>query len=272
MKSLCFALIVIHALSGTSVLAQAWPPWAEDAFSSSPRYPRTFSSPPFASPPLKQALPRDDVVRRPRPLNRAIQDGGARPEIAPQAPPVVAFSYNFVANSIVIDLRARTLYYVLDNQQAYAYPIGIGREGFSWNGTETVSRKQAWPDWYPPPEMRERDPSLPERMTGGLRNPLGAMALYLGNSLYRIHGTNDAKSIGRAESSGCFRMLNSQVLHLAALTQIGTPVKVTPSLEVSDQVSQSPVPVGAPKSSSMSADYRSLREELLHGPAPPGRR
>src|SRR6185437_13791702 len=101
------------------------------------------------------------------------------------------------------------------------------------SGTETVSRKQAWPDWYPPAEMRERDPQLPEKMAGGLKNPLGAMALYLGNTLYRIHGTNDAKSIGRAASSGCFRMLNAHVLHLASITEIGTTVNVVSSLQVS---------------------------------------
>src|SRR5262249_45009963 len=85
-----------------------------------------------------------------------------------------------------------------------------------------------WPDWYPPEEMRDRDGRLPEKMTGGLKNPLGAMALYLGNSLYRIHGTNDAKSIGQAASSGCFRMLNGHIVDLASRVEIGTPVGVVP--------------------------------------------
>ena len=122
-----------------------------------------------------------------------IRDGGARPAIAPQAPVQVAFLHDFHINSIVIDTGGRKLYYVLPEGRAYEYAISVGREGFNWSGTEAVSRKQAWPDWYPPAEMRERDPRLPGKMTGGLKNPLGAMALYLGNTLYRIHGTNDAQ-------------------------------------------------------------------------------
>ena len=126
--------------------------------------------------------------------------------------------------------------------EALRYPISVGREGFSWTGAETISRKAEWPDWHPPEEMRWRDPRLPEKMTGGVKNPLGAMALYLGNSLYRIHGTNDATSIGRAASSGCFRMLNGHVVDLAARVDIGTTVQVVhrlpPELEkvVADQV------------------------------------
>jgi lipoprotein-anchoring transpeptidase ErfK/SrfK len=148
----------------------------------------------------------------------------------------MAFPYDFPANSIVIDTGGRTLYYVLADKRAYQYRIAVGREGFSWTGTEKVSRKQEWPDWYPPAEMRQRDPSLPVKMTGGLRNPLGAMAIYLGDTLYRIHGTNDERSIGRAESSGCFRMLNSAVTHLASITEIGTPVAVVHSLPARQDV------------------------------------
>ena len=140
-------------------------------------------------------------MHRPK-IGGDIRDGGPRPEIAPKTPPTVAFAHDFPANSIVINTGARKLYYVLGNGQAYEYAVSVGREGFNWAGTETISRKQAWPDWHPPAEMRDRDPSLPEKMTGGLKNPLGAMALYLGTTLYRIHGTNDVKSIGRAEVVG----------------------------------------------------------------------
>ncbi len=133
------------------------------------------------------------------------------------APPKVPFHSNFAANSIVIDSAGRTLYFILSPSEAYQYPISVGREGFSWTGTEVISRQQAWPDWHPPKEMIARDPRLPDKMTGGLKNPLGALALYLGNTLYRIHGTNDPKSIGQAASSGCFRMMNEHVLHLASL-------------------------------------------------------
>ena len=159
-----------------------------------------------------------------------IRSGGARPMIAPMAPPKVPFHSNFAANSIVIDSAGRTLYFILSPSEAYQYPISVGREGFSWTGTEVISRQQAWPDWHPPKEMIARDPRLPDKMTGGLKNPLGAQALYLGNTLYRIHGTNDPKTIGQAASSGCFRMMNEHVLHLASLAPIGTPVTVVKHL------------------------------------------
>lgn len=157
-------------------------------------------------------------------------DGGARPHIAPLAPPKVGFISSYQPGSIVIDTGRRTLYYVVSANAAYQYPISVGKQGFSWTGTEAVSRIAEWPDWYPPAEMRERRPDLPEKMTGGLKNPLGASAIYLGNTLYRIHGTNDPKSIGRAESSGCIRMLNAHAIHLASLVHVGTPVTVVPSL------------------------------------------
>lgn len=159
-------------------------------------------------------------------------DGGQRPTIAPRAPSVVPFAAasTYKPGSIVIDTSARRLYYVRNAMSAFAYPIGVGRDGFSWTGKETVSRIADWPDWYPPAEMRKRKPELPERMLGGLKNPLGAKAIYLGNTLYRIHGTNDPNSIGRAASSGCFRMLNGHALDLAGRVDVGTPVTVVSSL------------------------------------------
>lgn len=220
---------------------------------------------------------------RPRGSDSGTREGGARPRIAPQAPPVVAFTHDFPVNSIVIDVGGRKLYYLLPEGRAYEYAISVGREGFNWTGSELVSRKQEWPDWHPPAEMRERDQSLPVKMTGGQKNPLGAMALYLGDTLYRIHGTNDAKSIGRAASSGCFRMLNAHILHLASITEIGTPVMVVASLPTQPRISdapaavQPPSPTSAPQATGQSArrqrreerrpdrasDYRALREELL---------
>lgn len=158
-------------------------------------------------------------------------NGGNRPYIRAVAPPVVAFSGPYATGSIVIDASKRKLYYVLSSTSAYAYSIGVGRQGFGWSGKEKVSRVADWPDWYPPADMRKRKPELPQRMLGGIRNPLGAKAIYLGNTLYRIHGTNEPKSIGRAESSGCFRMLNENVLHLASLVRVGTEVTVVRSLD-----------------------------------------
>jgi lipoprotein-anchoring transpeptidase ErfK/SrfK len=157
-------------------------------------------------------------------------DGGPRPVIRPVAPPRVYFPNREKTGTILIDTAQKKLYYTLAANAAYEYPISVGREGFTWTGAEKVSRIAEWPDWYPPKEMLQRDPRLPVKMSGGLRNPLGAVALFLGNSLYRIHGTNDAKTIGLAASSGCFRMLNEHALHLASLATVGTTVKVLPHL------------------------------------------
>ncbi len=173
--------------------------------------------------------------------------GGARPVIAPKAPPIVPFSAAYKPGSIVIDTGARKLYYVRGHMSAFAYSIGVGRDGFSWTGKEKVSRISDWPDWYPPAEMRKRKPELPERMLGGLNNPLGAKAIYLGSTLYRIHGTNDPKSIGRAESSGCFRMLNANVMHLSSLVSIGTEVTVVRSLGRGSVTADAAKEVGSPK-------------------------
>lgn len=159
-----------------------------------------------------------------------VQEGGPRPSISPTAPPVVAFGGSQGAGTVVIDTRSRSLYYVLGGGRAYRYGVAVGREGFGWTGTQRVSRMASWPDWRPPAEMRDRDPRLPELMTGGVRNPLGARAIYLGSTLYRIHGTNDSRSIGSASSSGCFRMTNSSVTHLSNLVRVGTTVQVVNGL------------------------------------------
>ena len=147
-----------------------------------------------------------------------------------EAPHTVAFTRDLEPGSILVRTSERKLYFVLPGGQALVYPIGVGRDGFRWSGVQHVARKAEWPDWHPPAEMRERDPRLPVKMTGGVNNPLGAVAIYLGNTLYRIHGTNDPNSIGRAASSGCFRMLNGHALDLAARIDVGTPVTVVSSL------------------------------------------
>lgn len=160
----------------------------------------------------------------------AKMSGGGKPHISAVSPPKVSFPNSYGAGTIVIDTAGRRLYYVLSSTTAYSYPVAVGKAGFAWTGTQKISRKVAWPDWRPPKEMLARKPHLPEHMTGGVRNPLGAMALYLGNSLYRIHGTNDAKSIGTAASSGCIRMTNGHVTHLSKLAQVGTTVRVLSKL------------------------------------------
>jgi lipoprotein-anchoring transpeptidase ErfK/SrfK len=153
-------------------------------------------------------------------------DGGERPDFKPAEPPIVYFDQPEEPGSIIVDTANRKLYYVLPGKKAYAYPISVGRDGFTWSGTEKISRIAAWPSWTPPPEMHKRIPGLPVTVTGGLKNPQGARALYLGNTIYRIHGTNNDRTVGRANSSGCFRLMNEHVVHLAQIAKVGTKVKV----------------------------------------------
>ena len=128
--------------------------------------------------------------------------------------------------TVVISTAERRLYYVLGNGQAISYGIGVGRPGFQWAGLKTITAKREWPDWRPPPQMLRRRPDLPRYMAGGINNPLGARAMYLGGSLFRIHGSNEPETIGQAVSSGCIRMHNSDVVDLYSRVRVGTPVIV----------------------------------------------
>jgi lipoprotein-anchoring transpeptidase ErfK/SrfK len=130
------------------------------------------------------------------------------------------------AGTVVISTSQRRLYYVLGNGRALRYGVGVGRQGFSWSGTKRVTRKREWPDWRPPAAMLKRRPDLPRHMVGGIDNPLGARAIYLGSSLYRIHGSNEPNTIGAAVSSGCIRMTNRDVTDLYERVRIGTRVVV----------------------------------------------
>ena len=132
------------------------------------------------------------------------------------------------AGTVIVDTPHTYLYYVLGNGKAIRYGIGVGRDGFTWSGTETVSRKAEWPDWTPPPEMIARQPYLPRFMAGGPSNPLGARAMYLGNTIYRIHGTNAPETIGQNVSSGCIRLVNEDVQDLYSRVNVGTKVIVLP--------------------------------------------
>jgi lipoprotein-anchoring transpeptidase ErfK/SrfK len=128
----------------------------------------------------------------------------------------------------VIDTPHTYLYYVLGGGRAIRYGIGVGREGFTWSGTQTIARKAEWPDWTPPAEMIARQPYLPRFMAGGPSNPLGARAMYLGDTIYRIHGTNAPLTIGTRVSSGCIRLVNADVMDLYSRVNIGTKVVVLP--------------------------------------------
>ncbi|MHA1523746.1 MAG: L,D-transpeptidase [Alphaproteobacteria bacterium] len=128
--------------------------------------------------------------------------------------------------TIIVNTKERRLYYVLKGGKAIRYMVGVGRQGFAWKGTNRITRKAEWPSWTPPPAMRKREPWLPVTMKGGKDNPLGARALYLGNTLYRLHGTSNRKSVGQAVSSGCIRMMNEDVIDLYGKAKIGTKVIV----------------------------------------------
>jgi lipoprotein-anchoring transpeptidase ErfK/SrfK len=138
----------------------------------------------------------------------------------------VSYPANHRPGTIVISTRDRRLYLVLGNGQALAYGIGVGRVGFTWSGVTRISAKREWPSWTPPAQMRQRRPDLPRHMAGGVDNPLGARAMYLGSSLYRIHGSNEPETIGQAVSSGCFRLTNEDVIDLYNRVQVGATVIV----------------------------------------------
>ena len=138
----------------------------------------------------------------------------------------VNFAGNYAPGTIYINTAERRLYLVLANSQALRYGIGVGRDGFRWSGTHRITAKKEWPSWTPPSQMLRRRPDLPRHMAGGLDNPLGARAMYLGSPLYRIHGSNKPETIGQAVSSGCFRMTNEDVTDLYSRVSVGTTVIV----------------------------------------------
>ena len=159
--------------------------------------------------PLAHSLPFEDIA----------------PDLRRQ---LVVYPGHVAAGTVVIDTANTQLYYVLGEGKAIRYGIGVGRDGFRWSGTETVTRKAEWPDWTPPAEMILRQPYLARWMAGGEGNPLGARAIYLGNTVYRIHGTNMPDTIGERVSSGCIRMLNADVVDLYDRINVGTKIVVLP--------------------------------------------
>jgi lipoprotein-anchoring transpeptidase ErfK/SrfK len=138
----------------------------------------------------------------------------------------VNFPENYAPGTIIVNTAERRLYLVIGNGQALRYGIGVGRDGFRWGGVHRISAKKEWPSWTPPSQMLARRPDLPRHMEGGIDNPLGARAMYLGSTLYRIHGSNEPETIGQAVSSGCFRMTNDDVTDLYSRVSIGATVVV----------------------------------------------
>ena len=139
---------------------------------------------------------------------------------------IVDFETTLAAGSVLVDTSDRFLYYIMGDGKAMRYGVGVGREGFEWTGTNRISRKAEWPGWTPPAAMRARQPGLPAYMPGGPDNPLGARAMYIGSTLYRLHGTSDPYSIGQAVSSGCIRLMNEDVIDLYERVKVGALVVV----------------------------------------------
>jgi len=166
---------------------------------------------------------RNAIAMRPPETEPAAQRPPLDPKFLPQT---VAYHGPEKSGTIIVDTSARFLYLVQENGQAIRYGIGVGRPGFTWSGVKQITAKREWPDWIPPEEMLRRQPGLPHFMAGGPDNPLGARALYLGSSLYRIHGSNEPWTIGQAVSSGCIRMRNEDVIDLYNRVKLGTKVVV----------------------------------------------
>ena len=233
-----------------------------ESYGAAPAYPPAQAAvpqqyPPYGAPAPYGALPpgyQDQPgpmqlgtgVRPPRDVTGREVTGAAPPNTIAMLPPedqpehgkselppqfkrqLVTFPSNEPPGTIVIDTANTYLYLVLGNGQAMRYGVGVGREGFTWAGAERISRMKEWPDWYPPAEMIERQPYLPRMMAGGETNPLGARALYLGKTIYRIHGTNQPSTIGKYVSSGCIRLTNGDIEDLYSRVQVGTRVVVLP--------------------------------------------
>ena len=185
----------------------------------------------FNSPAAPQYAPIED--------NDQAADAQLDPRLQRQ---VVNYASNEAPGTVIIDTPHTFLYYVLGNGKAIRYGIGVGRQGFTWSGVKQVARKAEWPDWYPPSEMIARQPYLPRMVAGGPGNPLGARAMYLGGTEYRIHGTNDPTTIGKHVSSGCIRLTNEDVEDLYSRVQVGAKVIVLPQSQPAQTAQRTPAP------------------------------
>ena len=161
------------------------------------------------------------------PLFANALDSQLQPVASPIRRETVPFDGRYAPGTIIIRTRERRLYFVLSDHEALKYGVGVGRPGFTWAGVTHIGYKREWPDWTPPPQMLRRRPDLPRHMVGGPDNPLGARAMYLAGTLYRIHGSNEPDTIGHAVSSGCIRMTNDDVIDLYGRARVGARVVVT---------------------------------------------
>jgi lipoprotein-anchoring transpeptidase ErfK/SrfK len=265
MQRLVFTALALSVLSTVPALSEPLPPWSDRFADVAPSAP-AYIVPTGVRPPAPVGMETDRTAHYGSPRPEAHIGGGliellftagrmAPPPLRPPAevhanaapyatqpevsdepprrtinptylPQVVAYSGPEKPGTIIIDTPNRFLYLVKDNGTALRYGIGVGRPGFTWAGVKTITAKKEWPDWTPPPEMLQRQPDLPTWMAGGPDNPLGARALYLGSTLYRIHGSNEPWTIGQAVSSGCIRMRNEDVIDLYGRVRVGTKVLV----------------------------------------------
>ena len=164
----------------------------------------------------------DPLTRQP--LVQTVDPSKAQATTIPRE--IVYYPTRHAPGTIVVNTQERRLYLVMADGKAMRYGVGVGRPGFDWAGSQSITRKQEWPSWTPPSQMLKRRPDLPRFMAGGPENPMGARALYLGSTLYRIHGSNEPETIGQAVSSGCIRMLNDDVIDLYERVKVGTRVVV----------------------------------------------
>ena len=176
------------------------------------------------------------------PTEQSDEDAPLDPRLQRQ---IVGYASNEAPGTVIVDTPHTVLYYVLGNGKAIRYGIGVGREGFTWAGVKQIARKAEWPDWIPPQEMIARQPYLPRFVAGGPGNPLGARAMYLGGTVYRIHGTNDPTTIGKHVSSGCIRLTNTDVSDLYNRVQVGAKVIVLPQSAPAQTAQHALAPVSA---------------------------
>ncbi|GAA0005063.1 L,D-transpeptidase [Bradyrhizobium diazoefficiens] len=184
------------------------------------------SSPVYVATPVHASAPAPAPIPAPAPLVEPPKAADGPGALVRQ---VVDYASHQTPGTVIIDTQNTFLYFVLNDRQAMRYGIGVGREGFAWSGEQTVARKAEWPDWHPPAEMVSRQPYLPRFMAGGPGNPLGARAMYLGETEYRIHGTNKPDTIGKRVSSGCIRLTNEDVVDLYERVKVGAKVIVLPA-------------------------------------------
>jgi lipoprotein-anchoring transpeptidase ErfK/SrfK len=211
----------------------------------------------FNPPPQHQIAPQVQA----EPPQAARDVGNENAELAPRLRrQIVSYPSKEAPGTIIIDTPHTFLYYVLGGGKAIRYGIGVGRKGFTWAGVKSIVRKTEWPDWYPPPEMLKRQPYLPRMMTGGPGNPLGARAMYIGGTEYRIHGTNNPATIGKHVSSGCIRMTNDNAIDLYNRVKIGAKVIVLPQNGAPTREAKAKAPAQNWRAKAQAAIERSRRQ------------